>query len=1055
MHFNRSARIYAALLLAGAGSWGTAQAVTSTYTVTSLAAGVGSCDGSLSCTTLNAALTAANALPASPGDDIRVVFDGSLNGDILHNGATPRMFDSRLGSTVVNDYLGVGAFLHVNAQRPLTIDFGNRVGAIQNSDNEYAMLYIQSSDVLIENFQNAARRDVDGTGGYPDAAGIMSAGSAIVIAGSRITLRNGLSSDPGTAAMESCISLVDGASDILVEDFYCRSSALFGLYVDERATVSNLALNRFETQGGQNFGDIWVEFGEGGVDGDKTVLNGFTVNDSEFRSRGINYTMGFRENSVISNLVITNSRFLGVDNRGIGVYPTAVINGLQLEDSTITGTSLFLFDNAGVAQSDYVIRNNTFSSVREDVILLTSPHSNALIEGNQFLNERGNGNVAGVRIDPASFGSNNVIRNNLFNQGVGGNTNRFAVWIRSNPGTGLSTGWSVDDNQISHILGTTFGPISFFGNGNTLARGNTFGEGTRGASTAVESEAGNAWFVNNSDTGTNGRIQTWRPTEATFTPPLAGLPLFDGSLTVTVAPVDPPLGGNTAPTLPVFVDVYLTESDQAERYVGRIPGSQTGPVTHTFATDAAQGFVRVQITDADGRSSQYSAIQQIAPQALPIPLPIPIPTPNPPPTEPPTEPPAPSPEPPLEARATGGAMGPWLMMLLGGFALLRRRMPQQLAAVAALLSVFGAQAQQAADSPGSDQDQVTWWRFYGGVSAGALSTNFDADGLTRALQSAGYAVTRTESDSDGIGYGLWLGYALNSVLGLELAYSTGADERVRFSGTVGNDLPGALDVAAPFLSGYGDSYLLRLRYHHALNESWFLSPRVGAGVTQTRQTFRSGDQVARFKDDSFTWAVGGGLHYALTRDWSVGVAADYYQTTSDNSYALLNGVLEWRFPQALPVRRQRPVAVAVDQPVQVIPVATQPRELVPAAAPTPAALVSIELKDVKFDVNSDQLTAESRTALNALATTLQQSLQSNPELQIEVAGHTDATGNEARNLQLSEARAQAVREYLLAQGVDGARLSAVGYGSAQPQVPDDTPEGRSRNRRVELKMKGR
>ncbi len=72
-----------------------------------------------------------------------------------------------------------------------------------------------------------------------------------------------------------------------------------------------------------------------------------------------------------------------------------------------------------------------------------------------------------------------------------------------------------------------------------------------------------------------------------------------------------------------------------------------------------------------------------------------------------------------------------------------------------------------------------------------------------------------------------------------------------------------------------------------------------------------------------------------------------------------------------------------------------------------------------------------------------------PSSRIRVAGHTDNVGNPQRNRALSEARARAVRDYLVSHGIDGGRIEAVGYGDQQPIAPNDTEEGRQQNRRIE------
>jgi outer membrane protein OmpA-like peptidoglycan-associated protein len=73
-----------------------------------------------------------------------------------------------------------------------------------------------------------------------------------------------------------------------------------------------------------------------------------------------------------------------------------------------------------------------------------------------------------------------------------------------------------------------------------------------------------------------------------------------------------------------------------------------------------------------------------------------------------------------------------------------------------------------------------------------------------------------------------------------------------------------------------------------------------------------------------------------------------------------------------------------------------------------------------------------------------------PTTNIQVEGHTDATGSEEPNAKLSLERATAVMDFLKSQGVNGARMTARGLGSTQPVEPNDTPEGRAKNRRVEI-----
>jgi outer membrane protein OmpA-like peptidoglycan-associated protein len=77
-----------------------------------------------------------------------------------------------------------------------------------------------------------------------------------------------------------------------------------------------------------------------------------------------------------------------------------------------------------------------------------------------------------------------------------------------------------------------------------------------------------------------------------------------------------------------------------------------------------------------------------------------------------------------------------------------------------------------------------------------------------------------------------------------------------------------------------------------------------------------------------------------------------------------------------------------------------------------------------------------------------------PEAPVLIEGHTDSTGTDFANMQLSQERASAVREYLVAnQAISGARVTAIGYGKTRPIASNDTPSGRAENRRIDVVIK--
>ena len=103
---------------------------------------------------------------------------------------------------------------------------------------------------------------------------------------------------------------------------------------------------------------------------------------------------------------------------------------------------------------------------------------------------------------------------------------------------------------------------------------------------------------------------------------------------------------------------------------------------------------------------------------------------------------------------------------------------------------------------------------------------------------------------------------------------------------------------------------------------------------------------------------------------------------------------------------------------------------------------------ITFAYNSATVQPQFQNTLDQVAQVLAQY----NETYIDVYGHTDSTGSEAYNQQLSEARANSVGSYLEARGVQSARVGTKGFGESQPIATNDTDAGRAANRRVEIKI---
>jgi outer membrane protein OmpA-like peptidoglycan-associated protein len=131
-----------------------------------------------------------------------------------------------------------------------------------------------------------------------------------------------------------------------------------------------------------------------------------------------------------------------------------------------------------------------------------------------------------------------------------------------------------------------------------------------------------------------------------------------------------------------------------------------------------------------------------------------------------------------------------------------------------------------------------------------------------------------------------------------------------------------------------------------------------------------------------------------------------------------------------------------------VPVTEEPRQSIRLTLrykrlPPPPPFV---LTGITFDTGKATIRPESATQLDIVADFMKRKKSA----RVEISGHTDNAGNARSNKALSAKRAQACRSYLIGKGIDGARITAAGYGAERPIGPNDTEENRHKNRRIEV-----
>lgn len=217
--------------------------------------------------------------------------------------------------------------------------------------------------------------------------------------------------------------------------------------------------------------------------------------------------------------------------------------------------------------------------------------------------------------------------------------------------------------------------------------------------------------------------------------------------------------------------------------------------------------------------------------------------------------------------------------------------------------------------------------------------------------------------------------------------------------------------------------------------------RLGVGYLENSAV---GD-VPFVKDNAVHVLFGAGVEY-MTRV-GLGLRAEGIAYEEDAQYAQLGVIYRTgRKPKPAPVELVEAPPI-IEHIIEEVPVAAAQPEYIPEpVAYNPCESFDGVLEGVNFHTDKAELIPSAQQILDGVAQTLSEC----PGVPVSISAHTDSVGSGTYNQALSKRRARSVAGYLTSRGVDIDRLSAYAFGESQPIDTNDTAEGRSRNRRVEL-----
>lgn len=358
-------------------------------------------------------------------------------------------------------------------------------------------------------------------------------------------------------------------------------------------------------------------------------------------------------------------------------------------------------------------------------------------------------------------------------------------------------------------------------------------------------------------------------------------------------------------------------------------------------------------------------------------------------------------------------------------------------------SLLAAQAAQAQDNTFINPDWANS-AWYIGAGVGQSRATIDEPRLRASLAANGETVTGFSKDQRDTGYKLFVGRQLNQYVAVEAGYFDLGKFDFK-SSTSGN---GVLNGEAGF-RGVNLDLLGQL----PLSQRLSLLGRVGMHYTKTNTEFSGnrllGSTNTHASERKLNAKLGLGLEYKFSEALALRGEVERYRLND----AVGNRGDADLYSVSLVYKLGRPAsATPAYQPApEVAPVVAMPAPVVVAApAPTPVAEKVSFASEALFDFDQSTLKPQGKAALDQLLGQL-----TGMDLEVIVTvGHTDAVGPDAYNQKLSQRRAEAVKAYLVAKGVETNRVYTEGKGETQPVADNTTAAGRAKNRRVTVEVVG-